>query len=328
MKSASTLQLPANALGSFNLNLGGLSGISLAPQGAAKIEPQLATNFKPQRQSLPLDILPSRCPVYLDIETIPDESRRHLFGLDAPVEKKPEVDPIIGNYVDFMKKPIAQIKEIVCSCNPTETWLNAFETWERNSETKCRQGILDLVKSIREARNPGGPEAEAAKIKKMSVTPEFLKIISIGIAVGDDDPQGFVVDDHVGGNVTEADLLEWAWKSIKDATSLYGFNVLGFDLPAILVRSSILKVKPYRAFSTKPWESDVVDLMLKRWPKGNQMGLKDTARLMGIDIPAGDMDGSKVYETFQRDPYEIPQYVKSDVVITRELKRMWTGFFC
>lgn len=328
MTSASTLQLPANTLGSFNLNLGGLSGIALAPQGVAKVDTaKLNTDFKPPRQSLPLDVLPSRCPVYLDIETIPDESRRHLFGLDAPIEKKPEVDPIIGNWPDFMAKTITQIEEIVDSVNPTELWLKALETWERQSK-KPRDGIFKIAKKVREARNPGGPEAEAAKIKKMSVTPEFLRIISIGIAVGDDEPQGFVVDDHIGGNVTEADLLEWAWKSIKDATSLYGFNVLGFDLPAILVRSSILKVKPYRAFSTKPWESDVVDLMLKRWPKGNQMGLKDTARVMGIEIPAGDMDGSKVFETFQRDPYEIPQYVKSDVVITRELKRMWTGFFC
>lgn len=45
----------------------------------------------------------------------------------------------------------------------------------------------------------------------------------------------------------------------------------------------------------------------------------------GIEIPCPDVDGGDV---FTMSPEERAEYVKSDVVVTRELYRRFKGYFC
>ena len=184
-----------------------------------------------------------------------------------------------------------------------------------------------IAKAIRTARNPAG-DSEADKTKKMSVTPEFCRIVAIGIGFGEDakDVQGFV--SHTGSAIEEAELLEWWWDCAKRASTIAGYNIIGFDLPVIYVRSAILGVKPTRKFDMRPWGTDVLDLMATRWPRGNQMKLKDLARVMGLDVPAGDCDGPQVAALYRDDPVKLAEYVKSDVIICQQLRRMWRGLFC
>jgi hypothetical protein len=271
---------------------------------------------------------PMRGEMFFDLETIPDESRRPLFGLDEPVVVKPTSNPNVTGeaWVEWMKRPIAQIKDDIADYNPDDTWLEAFEAWERKSP-KPRQGVLDIAKSIRTARNPAG-DSEADKTKKMSVTPEFCRIVAIGIGFGDDakDVQGFV--SQSGSAIDEVELLEWWWDCAKRASTVAGYNIIGFDLPVIYVRSAILGVKPTRKFDMRPWGTDVLDLMATRWPRGNQMKLKELARVMGLDVPAGDCDGSQVATLYRDDPVKLAEYVKSDVIICQQLRRMWRGLFC
>lgn len=312
-----------NLTGLGKLNLGGLSGLakSISPPAQLKADPSPSTG----KSQPPLKSIASRQEAYADIETIPDESRRHLFGLDKPVEEAEQTTPPY-QLMDLLEKGVEEIREIVGQYNPPEMWLIGFEAWEKQNK-KPRKGVLDIVRSIRCSRMPD-PDSEAKKIKTMSVTPEYLQIVAIGIAHGDGEIQGFISDDHIGGTVTEADLLDWFWATVKDSVSLVGFNILGFDLPAIMVRSAILGVKPSRIFDSKPWGNDVIDLMLKRWPKGNQFGMKHAAKLYGIEPPAGDMDGSQTFKMWQEDPLKVREYVMSDVFVTRELKKKWKGLFC
>lgn len=271
--------------------------------------------------------VPTRGELYFDLETIPDESRRSLFGLDEPVVSKPFANPPVEGemWVEWMKRPIAQIKEEIDAYNPDDTWLEALHAWERK-EKKPRQGVLDIVKNIRAARNPSG-DAEAAKTKTMSVTPEFCRIVAMGIGwsvQSGDRVDGYVVSEAI----TEVDLLEWFWDSAKTASQVVGYNVLHFDLPVIFARSAILGVQPSRKFDMRPWGLEVLDLMKARWPTGTAMKLKDLARIMGIDVPAGDVDGSQVGELFKTDPAKLATYVKSDVYVTQQLRRKWRGYFC
>jgi len=268
-----------------------------------------------------------------DLETIPDESRRPLFGLDEPVIVKSFTNPPVTGeaWVEWMKRPIAQIKEEIDGYNPDDTWLEALHAWERK-EKKPRQGVLDIVKNIRAARNPSD-DAEAVKLKTMGVTPEFCRIVAMGIGwsgriVGTDEPVDVINGFVVGGAITEIELLDWFWDSVKNVSTVVGYNVLHFDLPVIFARSAILGVTPSRKFDMRPWGTDVLDLMKVRWPAGGQMKLKDIARIMGLDIPAGDVDGSQVAELFRTDPKLLAAYVKSDVYITQQLRRKWRGFWC
>ena len=126
----------------------------------------------------------------------------------------------------------------------------------------------------------------------------------------------------------EVGLLEEFWTVAKNAKSICGFNILGFDLPVILVRSMLLDVAPSRQFDLKPWGTDVIDLMKKRFPNSGVMGLKKLAKLMGINVPAGDVDGSQVETLWRNDAVKLGKYVASDVAITKEIHQRYSGYFC
>ena len=263
--------------------------------------------------------------IVVDIETVPDESRRPSFGLDKPREEpKPFVNPEI-QLPDLLKQSIPKITETINSNNPSDEWLASLELWEKQS-SKPRDGLFKLIENVKAARAGGGPEAEAALVKKMSLTPEYLRIVSIGIGTPDKE-WAFVVDEGFG--ITEADLLEWVWLWIAASKSVVGFNISGFDLPAIFVRSMLLGVQPTRRFDLAPWKGEVIDLMVSRFGRSPSMGLKKLAPLYGLEVPDEECDGSRVYELWQagkRD--EIRRYQLSDIVVTRDLLKLYQGFFC
>ncbi len=288
----------------------------------------------------------TRGELYFDLETIPDESRRHLAEIDQPAETKPFTNPPIEGeaWVAFMKQTMDDIKQDIAGFNPDETWLEAFHAWERN-EKKPRKGVLDLIKNIKASRTPDPKkqaEIEAAKVKALSLNPHLCRIVAMGIgwanqAVGLNGPHDVVSGFVVSDTISEAELLEWFWDSVKTATTLVGFNCLGFDLKVIFARSILLGVLPSRSFDRRPWGTDVLDLMLAADSKGQaikdgdakiSMGLKAFARYYGIEIPTGDVEGSQVAELYRTDPAKLAEYVKSDVVITQQLRRKWRGYFC
>jgi hypothetical protein len=90
----------------------------------------------------------------------------------------------------------------------------------------------------------------------------------------------------------------------------------------------LLDVCPSRQFDLKPWGTDVIDLMKKRFPSSGSMKLKTLAACMGIPIPAGDVDGSQVEELWKNDPKKLGEYVRSDVDLCAELHSKYFGFFC
>jgi dipeptidyl aminopeptidase/acylaminoacyl peptidase len=114
----------------------------------------------------------------------------------------------------------------------------------------------------------------------------------------------------------------------KGAKSVCGYNVLHFDLPTIFVRSILLDVAPSRQFDLKPWGTDAIDLMKKRFPTSGAMKMKTIAACMGISIPAGDIDGSQVEELWKNDPKKLGEYVRSDVDLVKALHQRYSGFFC
>ena len=153
----------------------------------------------------------------------------------------------------------------------------------------------------------------------------------MGWAVGDGEVNSTVVkfeDDYTQGEMA---LLEFFWRMIANHSPIVGFNCLSFDLQVIKARSILLGVEPSRILNDSPYSSnrDVCDLMLSRFgTRAQPMGLKKLAKLYGIPVPAGDVSGSDVEELWRTDPEKLGEYVRSDVWITRELRRKWSGYFC
>lgn len=107
-----------------------------------------------------------------------------------------------------------------------------------------------------------------------------------------------------------------------------GHNIAGFDLPFIKHRAIINNVAPpaamLKAVGAKPWESCIADTMLMWSPdRERRVSMDKLCRALGIK-GKGDMDGSKVAETWQSDPQKVIDYCMGDVERTRQMYQRLT----
>lgn len=268
--------------------------------------------------SASLSSKPGDC-LYLDIETVPDESRLHLF----PLEPMPPVTPLLALMMiaDFAALTVEKAREYLATVTPDAEWIDLAEAAESKRE-KPRKEIFKLLSEKRSASED--------RIKELSVNPMYLRIIAIGLKAGDGETQVFMAspDDWPA---TEAKMLADALAYIRRFRPVIGFNI-HFDLSSILVRSAILGVDvPYMPDRRKYGSPDVLDLMQAiygdRCPKG--CGMKSTAKMLGIDIPEDHGDGSQVYKlSQQRDWPAIDKYLRGDIAITHAIHQKIAGKLC
>lgn len=269
-------------------------------------------------------------PLYWDLETIPDESRMHLFGLPelppAPailtIADCPPADVVIGGTVAEAKVRLAG----VYGC---DEWFDALLSLERGG--KNRDGICKEIQSARSARDEAS-NALAERSKLLSTTPEYCAIAAFGWALGDGNIESLVLGEN---GVTEVDILTAFWDYAKACKQLCGFNILRFDIPVVYVRSALLGIPSSRMIDLKPWGGEVLDIYLLRFgPGGNSSKdrpgrLKDLSRVYGIDVPAGDMDGGDVASLMAAKDYaKVGMYVRSDIAVLRDVHKFYRGYFC
>jgi predicted PolB exonuclease-like 3'-5' exonuclease len=267
--------------------------------------------------------------LYVDIETIPDYERQHLFGLDPLPVVPPELTTEnLMTPAEFLSQTITEINQWFAKNNPCEEWLQQLEIVEAATGGKkgSRKGVFDSIKDARESKNAVAKAIKANR-KKMSVTPEMAQIVAIGFAV-DDEP---VIASVLGQDgATEKGMLEAFWFYAKRCQHICGFNVAGFDLPTIFFRSIMLGIPASRMIDLSPYKDQVIDLMVSRFGRNGEkgMGLKNVAKLCDIHVPCEGVDGSQVEELFRTNPALVGQYVASDIIVTRKLHRLYSGFFC
>jgi len=267
--------------------------------------------------------------MYFDIETIPDYDRQHLFGLPSPpvVPQEQSVSELISPE-EFLSQGLDEIKKWFSRNNPCEEWLQIVEAAERNATGKKgnRKGAFDAISAARDAKN-ATDDALRSNRKKMATTPEMCRIVALGLAI--DDQQVISLVEGEDG-VTEIDMLKTFWAIAQKVQHFCGFNVAGFDLPTIFVRSMLLGVPASRVIDLSPYKSNVIDLMVARFGRipDKGMGLKNVAKLCDIHVPCEGVDGSQVEELWGTNPALVGQYVASDVIVTRKIHRLYSGFFC
>lgn len=322
--------MPENEL-SFELDGTGISAVDLVEDQPAEADSDPIA--KPMSAVKKLDAAHKRLNrrlnqstyLYFDLETVPDESRIEEFGLPELPKWKGKGFPqdAISGVLDGV---VGDIEKRLASEQLCEDALNRFAS-EENKRDKPRKGVLAAIeKSKRDRRAALGSVDDRRKL--LSVTPEYCRIVALGFAVGGAEADSFTADYH-----SEHEMLGAFWSMAIECKHLIGFKILHFDLPVIFVRSMLLGVDPTRTIDMKPWSNDVVDLYVRRFGARGNTGkgpgkLKDLARLHGIDVPAGDVDGGDVVELLESDPEKLGEYVRSDVEITRALHRKYQGFFC
>lgn len=261
--------------------------------------------------------------LYFDLETAPDYDRLHQFGLDALPEPRPMTPPPqCPDPATVLKKTLDDLEKTLLDLNPFDEWLAVLVDLEGKA-AKPRAGVAKAAKAVQSAR-AGTLEAEDARRKLLSVTPEYCRIVALGYAI-DDSPTGAVL---ASGPQAEATILRSFWGMVEHVDQICGYNVLAFDLAVIAVRSILLGVEPTRQINLAPFGNrQVCDLMVQRFGKGRAMGLKPLARAYGIPVPAGDTTGADVERLAAENPQKLLEYVQSDVEITRALRQRWLGLF-
>ncbi len=263
--------------------------------------------------------------LYFDIETAPDWSRFDSFGLEKPdVAENETPDLMMPAAAEAVSLTVDKLKELIARQNPTVEWLDHVAAEE--AKGKGRKGILDVVKAAKEAKDKYGQF-----IKKLSVNPMYCRVVALGHAMGSDDPAGMICISEESEKIA----LERFWCAAKAADLICGFNIRGFDLRVILVRSMIHGISPSIEIDLRKYgSSNVLDLMgvLYDWDISRTIGLKQTCELLGIPV-GNDCDGSQVNDLVENPTDEnlskLVDYCRNDVKLVQRLHReRLAGYFC
>ncbi|MBY0498848.1 MAG: ribonuclease H-like domain-containing protein [Nitrosomonas sp.] len=131
-------------------------------------------------------------------------------------------------------------------------------------------------------------------------------------------------------DMTEEESIECFYQFVEAScdNKFCGHNLHGFDLPFLKHRSIILGIKPPRflleAMNAKAWDNCIQDTMIL-WSqdRDKRASMSKLCKVLGIE-DKGDMDGSKVAETWVTDPDKVIDYCKADVERTRQIYKRLT----
>ncbi|MEA2007038.1 MAG: ribonuclease H-like domain-containing protein [Patescibacteria group bacterium] len=200
---------------------------------------------------------------------------------------------------------------------------------------------------------------QVAKIaEELVFSPLTAKIVAIGVldadtkkgAVyfdsakkmeGEESPAQTVQPFEEGGvqfkSMSEKEMLESFWKVCEHAEEFVSFNGRGFDVPFLMIRSAIHKIKPSknllanRYMNLQPRDAKHVDLMDQLnfygavWGRTN---LHLCCRAFGIKSPKEDgVAGDDVTRLFGEGKFDdIARYNARDLHSTRDLYEYWDKF--
>lgn len=259
-----------------------------------------------------------------DFETIPDFSREHLFDLPPlPPQRKASDDATLPDPTELVGKPIGDIQTLLAGVIPSDEWTHALIDAE-NSRSKPRKGVIELADKLVNRKHEYA-NALALRMKTMSTTPEMLRICSAAWLMNGEIESVVLAKET---DEAERDLLDTVWEAFSRSRMLVGYNIIGFDLPALMIRSALLRVKPafpidLGAYSPK----GIIDVAVQRFGKRNMMGLKPWSKMFGVDTGIDD-NGALVLEMWQNGEFErIRQYNESDVIRTAAMFAMLRGYF-
>lgn len=275
--------------------------------------------------------------LFFDIETIPDYSRESLYDLPAAPQLAvysaendgPTPSELIRGGIEDVKAAVAKAQS--GGKLLPRVILEGCVKMEQAAEKKTRKGVVDLFAGMIAAIDGEAARIEAGNVdrrKKMATSPEMLQIVSMAWCLGDGKIESITYEpSQTNLMLSEGVILRRFWQLAANAKAICGFNSNGFDLPAIFFRSMMLGIQPSRKIDLTPWKGETRDLMALRWPKGGAMKLKLWSSLMGIEVPAGDTDGSQVEELWRKDRKKLQEYNQSDVHLTREIFKRGRGLF-
>lgn len=171
---------------------------------------------------------------------------------------------------------------------------------------------------------------EDENFKKLALKAEKGRILAIGLIIEENDVvthQGLFGRCRETGlfHLNEAKTLRSFWNFIGEVNEykdlFIGHNILDFDLPFIIKRSIINRVKPPKISFRRYRNAPIYDTMWEWSLWGHRISLNDVADAIGVcSSKTGDIDGSQIYDFYQAGKHhEIALYCMRDVECTREI---------
>ncbi len=191
--------------------------------------------------------------------------------------------------------------------------------------------IRKLLRVNRDSTGAEEPPCTEEEFRQLALHAEYERVLSIGLIVEDD---AHIIHRGVLGrerqsmrfHLDEARTLRAFWKLLSSFNTsrdlIIAHNGLCFDLPFIVKRSLIHRIKPsvklsFARYRTQP----IYDTMQvwSNWDPRQYLPLADLAEVLKVGVNKTDgMDGSKVYDRFCAGRHqEIAEYNLNDVLVLR-----------
>ena len=162
--------------------------------------------------------------------------------------------------------------------------------------------------------------AKKRQVEQLALRPWGCRIIAIGITVNNGQPLTMTArtpDD-------EGRILGTFWQTWKLSHDNVGFNVLGFDLPVLIVRSRLLGVEMPIINYSKYRCDHVIDLMRVLDPTGEDpKSLTFWCKRLNLDVPDDTVTGADIADLYAKGGHEawlaISAHCDRDVIKTKAL---------
>lgn len=177
----------------------------------------------------------------------------------------------------------------------------------------------------------------------LSLYPYTAKIIAIGlfntekeravVLYENSENDEWIVEEKITKYkpANEEQMLKYFWKYADQADKMISFNGRNFDLPFIMIRSAINKIKPSKNFIKNRYDSSHhIDLLEQFTFYGltKKFNLDFYCRAFGIESPKSKgITGMEVKELYRAGRIkDIAIYCGSDVRATFELFQIWNKY--
>lgn len=214
----------------------------------------------------------------------------------------------------------------------------------------CGLSLKDLTESqreflLRDAENIKAPQTvrEEEVERSLSYYPFTARVIAIGLMDIDSEKTAVYFESlekeewiesetstkYLGR--TECEMLKSFWKIMAQTELVITFNGRTFDIPFLMMRSAMLKIKPVKNFIKNRFDrSHHIDLIdqLSFYGAARKFNLDFYCHAFGIKSPkTKDMNGREVRNFYLSGRIkEIARYCAGDIYATYELFKIWNEY--
>lgn len=210
-----------------------------------------------------------------------------------------------------------------------------IETLPPDEDMRQQLSAAKIRKLLRKGAKDGSGEVTCTEeeFRCLALHAEYGRVLTIGLIVEIDDQ---VIHRGVLGrerqtmtfHLDEARTLRGFWRLLKSFSVrrdlIIGHNIYGFDLPFLIKRSLIHRIKPTVQFPFYRYRNEpIYDTMMSwcSWNYGQFISLDLLAEVLKVGVSKTEgMDGSRVYDRFCRGCHqEIAEYCLRDVEVVRAI---------